>query len=175
MDRATISKMDSKTIGATLFAIAVSAGISYLMATELRPAGTGSSTNERLHDLEVSNQTIAETLERRGSAARVGEKAIAERLGVLSAQLTVAGIIDDKEEPVRRWWCTAIECARTRPDCDLGIARFRARHQYDSKFKNDSLSCEPMRIAFCSASSCERDLGACILMAADPATCRGVE
>lgn len=147
MERATIDGMDNKIVLATGFAIAVSAGISYLMAFETRPIDRTEHLQSEVNELAVKMDSLG----------RIVEK----QFGEFAGRLVVSGITDEKDESIRRWWCADRGlCSRTEREC-LAI----------------SPKCFQTRVAFCfpvppKSYICADSLESCATLSPE---CIGVE
>lgn len=113
------------------------------LAALLIAACGGSGTDDRIDQLE---RRVA-ALTNEATQTRTNESAITKTMikgdSDVAERLLRAGIIDEKNQNVTRWWCNGLFCWRTEIECSANIDFLRAK-KYQTRD-----ACIPSRIAYC--------------------------
>lgn len=169
--------MSNKLVATAALSIVFSAGVSYLMVTEMRPKADAAVY--RIPGIESSMTATREALDTANVANLKNAKNFDAHIRLIAAQLALSGIVDDKDDPVQRWWCWAARCERTEEDCKLSISMMQLQALRTGKStlaeNLTSVKCERSRLAFCSLDECYGTLEVCGKAAEKPKLCRGVE
>lgn len=143
----------------------------FLWRSETSKPDDSTSLEERVKALEEYATKLAPEFERMQKNDNALQKVMGEQLADVAERLFRAGITDEKNKNIPRWWCLGdAVCARTKPGCE------NWRKQADKP----PPPCEERRVVYCpgrqtlcvaSFERCERILK----LSNDSGICVGVE
>jgi hypothetical protein len=165
-------RIETRMVGMMFLGVAISASISYAIATQMKPAPVE----------DIDGKMALEQIGKLQAAVGSGyvDAKIEGRAAKIVTALDAAGILNLDETVQTHWWCWVARCERTERDCKASIAMFGRQALEEGKpdmARNviDNAKCEQLRIAFCADTQCYGTFEFCTKGADKPKLCRGVE